>query len=455
MGYFNLAILLSRYIFAGFSILFMIVAFSFMKPFVSYALGTVRERQHFLSVCICFFHLAGISIIIGKQTDESLRVPIVINAMIVLALILLTQWLLRLWGRQHEVVLWQIMFFIMDIGYIMLERLDHELASKQVIAYVLGTIVALIFPTIFSVLIKPNNKYFYLVVLGITMFLPFVAGSKVLGATNWVTIGGFSFQPSEVGKVALVLFLAATLSDGAYQKKGYRGLILPGIVLVGALGCLVLQRDLGAVLLYYLTFLIMLFVATGNGILPLCGLGAGALGSLVAYPLFSHVRVRVQAWLDPWADSAGGGYQVIQGLFAMGTWGWLGSGLTRGVPSRIPFATSDYIFPAICEEFGNIVALALLFGYLGIILLCMQVAFRYSHAFYRLVIIGIASIFTVQTFIIIGGVLKIIPLTGITTPFLSAGGTSIVVSMGMIGLITYFSYKSRTEGKEGNKVEQR
>ncbi len=450
MGYFNLVILLSRYIFAGFGILFMVVAFSFMRPFVNYSLGTTREKNKFLSLCITFVHLAGISILVGKQADETLRAPIVINGLVMYVIIMLTLWLLKLWKRQHELVLWQIMFFMMDIGFIMLERLDHDLATKQLFAYVVGVIVALIFPHIFSILIKPGNKYFYLGVLLITMLLPFVAGTTMLGATNWVSIGGFSFQPSEIGKVALVLFLAATLSEGEENVKSYRGLIFPGAVVVGALGCLVLQRDLGAALLYYLTSLMMLLMATRSYILPMFGILAGGIGGVFGYFAFSHVRVRVEAWLNPWADINGKGYQVVQGLFAMGTWGWLGSGLTRGVPNKIPLATSDYIFAAICEEFGNLMGIIILLGYLGIILLCVQVAFRYTHVFYRLIIIGISTIFAVQVFIIIGGVMKLIPLTGITSPFLSAGGTSIVVSMGMIGLITYFSYKGRmNEEKKG------
>lgn len=454
MGYFNLTILLSRYIFAGFAILFILVAYSFMKPFVSYNLGTPSEKNKFLTLCLSFFHLAGVSILVGKQTDETLRVPIMINGLIVFVLILVTLWLLRLWKRNQEIILWQLMFFIMDIGYIMLERLDHTLATKQVMAYILGVLIALIFPSIFSILIKPKNRFIYLGILVMTMFLPFVAGNRVNGSVNWVNIGGFSFQPSEIGKVALVLFLAATLSDGEKVKKGYKGLIFPGVVVVVTLGCLVLQKDLGAALLYYLTFLMMLLMARESARLPVLGLLAGGVGATGGYFLFSHVRVRVQAWLNPWKDISDGGYQVVQGLFAMGTWGWLGSGLTRGTPGKIPFATSDYIFPAICEEFGNIVGVCLLFAYLGIILLCIRVAFRYSHAFYRLVIVGISSLFAIQTFIILGGVLKIIPLTGITTPFLSAGGSSIIVSMGMIGLITYFSYKSRIGEKE-EKNEKR
>ena len=452
MGYFNLVILLSRYIFAGFGILFMLVAFSFMKPFVSYNLGTAREKNRFLSLCITFVHLAGISILVGKQTEETLRVPIMMNGLMMYVLIMVTLWLLKLWKRHHELILWQIMFFLMDIGFIMLERLDHQLATKQIFAYVVGVVVALIFPSIFSILIKPKNKYFYLGVLIVTMFLPFVAGTTMLGATNWVSIGGFSFQPSEVGKVALVLFLAATLSAYETEQKGYRSLLFPGIVVVGAIGCLVLQRDLGAALLYYLTALMMLLMATRSVKLPSLGLLAGGLGGVLGYFAFSHVRVRVEAWLNPWADINGKGYQVVQGLFAMGTWGWLGSGLTRGVPNKIPLATSDYIFAAICEEFGNLMGIIILLGYLGIILLCIQIAFRYTHAFYRLIIIGIATLFAMQVFIIIGGVMKLIPLTGITSPFLSAGGTSIVVSMGMIGLMTYFSYKSRlNEEQEDEK----
>ena len=452
MGYFNIMILLSRYIFAGFGILFVIVAFSFMKPFVHYNLGNRREKNRLLSICLYFFHLAGLSIIMGKQTDEAVRLAIGINGLIMLGIFMGSLLILKMMKRHQELVLWQMMFFIMDIGFLMLERLDHAVATKQMIAYLLGAGVALIFPSIFSVLIKPQNKYIYLALLAITMVLPFIFGDTIYGATNWVSIGPLSFQPSEIGKIALVLFLASTLSDGERLKKGYRGLIFPGSVVVIAMGCLVLQKDLGAVLLYYLTTLLMLLVATQSFVLPSLGILLGAGGSVIAYFLFGHVRVRVEAWLNPWADINGTGYQVVQGLFAMGTWGWLGSGLTRGTPTKIPMNISDYIFAAVCEEFGNLIGIVVLLCYLGIILLCLQVAFRYSHAFYRLVIIGIASLFGMQVFIIIGGVLKLIPLTGITTPFMSAGGTSIIVSMGMIGLITYFSYKARVGEEKGDKA---
>ena len=454
LGYFNLMILLSRYIFAGFGILFIVVAFSFMKPFINFSLGNRKEKNRLMSICLYFFHLAGLSILMGKQTDDAIRWAIGINGLIVLAVFFVSFMILKMMKRHHELVLWQLMFFLMDIGYLMLERLDHTQATKQVAFYAIGAVIALIFPSIFSVVIKPQNKYFYLVILAITMVLPFIFGTRILGATNWVQIGPISFQPSEIGKLALVLFLASTLSDGERRKHGYRGLIFPGIVTAIALVCLVIQKDLGAVLLYYLTAMLMVLVATQSFLLPSLGLVVAGIGSTAAYFMFGHIRVRVEAWLHPFENYNDSGYQVVQGLFAMGTWGWLGSGLTRGMPNKIPYAVSDYIFPAACEEFGNIIGIVILLCYLGIILLCLQVAFRYSHAFYQLVIIGIASIFGMQVFVIIGGVMKLIPLTGITTPFMSAGGSSIVVSMAMIGLITYFSYKARENEEKGEKVNE-
>ncbi|MDF2612606.1 MAG: cell cycle protein [Clostridia bacterium] len=445
MAYFNLMILLSRYIFAGFGILFIIVSFSFMKPFTNYSLGRTSEKNKFLYLCLAFFHLGGISIVGGKQADLVIRTSIIMNGVIVFALITITLWLLRLWRMQNEMILWNLMFFLIDIGYIMLERLDHKLASKQIIAYGIGVLIALVFPSIFAVLIRPANKYLYLCVLAVTMVIPFFFGSKVLGATNWVEIAGMSLQPSEIGKIALVLFLAALFNHFDYKVNKKETIVFSIAVIIIVLGCLVLQRDLGAALLYYLTFLVMLFMATQKPVLPALGLFAGAFGGVIGYFMFGHVRNRVEAWLNPWQDISDTGYQVVQGLFAIGTWGWFGSGLTRGTPNKIPFAETDYIFAALCEEFGTLMGIIVLLCYLGIILHCMNAALKQKNEFYRLILIGIGALFTVQIFIIVGGVLKLVPLTGITSPFLSAGGSSMVVCIGMIGLITYFSHKNNDE----------
>lgn len=426
-----------------------------MKPFVSFSIANRKEKNRLMNICLYFILLSGVSILIGTEMDSVIKWQIALNGMIVLGIFIISFAILKMMKRHEEIVLWQLMFFLIEIGYLMLERLDHTQATKQVMFYGIGAGIALIFPSIFSVVIKPGNKYFYLAILAVTMFLPFIFGDTILGATNWVSIGPISFQPSEIGKLALVLFLAATLAELKGEKNNYKKLIFPGIVVGISLLCLVAQRDLGATLLYYLTTLMMLLVVTESIVLPSLGLIAGGVGSILAYFMFGHVRGRVEAFLHPFENYNDSGYQVVQGLFAMGTWGWLGSGLTRGMPQMIPYAISDYIFPAVCEEFGIIIGVVVLLCYLGIIFLCLQVAFRYKHTFYQLIIIGIACLFGMQVFIIIGGVLKLLPLTGITTPFMSTGGTSIIVSMAMIGLITYFSYKARENNEKGETTNGR
>lgn len=452
MTYFNLMILLSRYIFAGFSVVFILVAFSFMKPFVSYKLGSSHAKNRLLAICTAFLELGAMGILIGKQPDRIIKAEMTVNAIIVFLLFIVTRWLLRLWKRQDELIIWNIVFFLITIGYIMLERLDHPSATKQVIWAVLGVAVAFILPTLLQSLLRAKHKRLYLIFTAICMLLPFVFGSSKYGALNWVQIGPIGFQPSEFGKIGLVLYLAAYFGEKTDKPKHKNALywIIPTCVVGVFILCLVLQRDLGGALLYYLTFLIMLLVGCEKFWLPLAGLGAASVASVAGYKLFGHVRIRVEAWLNPWKDVSGNGYQVVQGLFAMGTWGWFGSGLTRGIPNKIPIVTTDYIFAAICEELGNLVGIVILLCFLGIIFQGLAIALYQKNTFNLMVAIGFVAILGIQTFIIIGGVLKLIPLTGITLPFISYGGTSLVVSLGMIGVLTYLRTESgKTEKKEG------
>lgn len=443
MPYLNLFILLSRYIFVGFALVFIIVAFSFMKPFLPYSLGDSKAKNNLLYVCITFFHIGGSSILIAKAADTVIRQQIIINSIVMFLVITLTTIVLRLCKRHYQLILWNIVFFLMDVSYIMLERLDGDMAIKQIGWMIVSLAVAIFVPWIFVRLIHYKYKYFYLGITIITMLLPFVFGDSRNGAINWIEIGGISFQPSEIGKVTLIIFLAGTLHDFSKSRDKLKKLLLVGGSVGFALICLVLQKDLGGALLYYLTFLVMLFIGTQKVWLPLLGLVGGMGASIIGYNLFSHVRVRVEAWLNPWADISGGGYQVVQGLFAMGTWGWFGSGLTRGIPSKIPFVTTDYIFAAVAEEFGNLFAIVVILCYFAIILQGLKIALLQKEKFYMFVCIGIVTLLGFQVFIIVGGVLKLIPLTGITLPFVSYGGTSMLVSVGMIGILSILSYKAK------------
>ncbi|MGL4738103.1 MAG: FtsW/RodA/SpoVE family cell cycle protein [Cellulosilyticaceae bacterium] len=442
MGYLNLMILLSRYIFAGFGLIFILVCFSFMKPFISYPLGNKSSKNHFLYICLLFFHLTGSSILLAKAVDAGIRIEVFIGSLVVFLLFTVSTWLLRLFKHHDQLILWNIVFFLLDVGYIMLERLDHRLAMRQVAWMVFGILAAIILPVVLRRLLAPKYQWLYLACGVVCMLLPFIFGEAKNGAINWVSIGPIAFQPSEFGKVFLVLYLSASFAKWHDKKYTLKNLM----VVCGAMGffmiCLVFQRDLGGALLYYLLFLVLILVATQKYWYPVLGLMAGGVAAMAGYFLFGHVRVRVEAWLDPWADISGKGYQVVQGLFAMGTWGWFGSGLTRGIPDKIPIATTDYIFAALCEEFGNLFGIVVILCYLGIVLQGFAIVLRQKTPFNVFVTLGFSSIVGFQSLIILGGVLKLIPLTGITLPFVSYGGTSMIVSLGMIGILTILSYES-------------
>lgn len=425
-----------------------------MKPFISYSLGNTSHRYTLLYLCIVFFHIGAMGILIGKTADPIIQKQMFINSMIVFVVITFSRWMLKLWYRKEQLILWHIVFFLLDVGYIMLERLNHELATKQIGHIILGIVIALIVPNIFKRLIKPKYYKLYFIATLFFIFLPFIFGETRNGAMNWVQIGPIGFQPSEFGKVAFLMYLAAYFDRFEQQKnkkvKFFKSVAVLGIVLIG----LVLQRDLGGALLYFLTYLVIVYVGTKSMWIPFIGIVGGVVGSFVGYTLFSHVRVRVEAWIDPFADISGSGYQVVQGLFAMGTWGWLGSGLTRGIPQQIPIVATDYIFAAIGEELGNGFAIVVLICYLGIILQGLKVALVQKDSFECMVTTGIVTLFGIQTLIIVGGVLKLIPLTGITLPFVSYGGSSMLVSLSMIGLLTFLLGSALKKNKKGDDPDE-
>lgn len=454
MAYLDLMILLSRYIFLGFGIVFIIVAFSFMKPFISYTLGSNRNKNNLLYLCIVFFHIGAMSILLGKQGDKVIRSEMIVNTLIVLGVITASRWLIQLTRRQEQLVLWHLIFFLIDIGYLMLERLDHATATRQTGWLVLGMGIAFTAPYLFKHLMKSRYKWLYLILTYVLIFLPFVFGETIYGATNWVQIGPIGFQPSEFGKVTFIMYLASALWNFDTQEDKLKALITLCATTAGIVLGLVIQRDLGAALLYFATFLVLLYLGTKKWWLSLLGFIAGGMASLVAYQLFAHVRVRVQAWINPWVDIENTGYQVVQGLFAMGTWGFLGSGLTRGIPEQIPIATSDYIFPAICEEFGNGIGIVILLCYLGIVLQGLKVALVQEDGFSKFLTIGIVIMFALQALIILCGVMKLIPLTGITLPFVSYGGSSMLTSLSMAGILGYLLATTLKKVRKEQKHER-
>lgn len=291
------------------------------------------------------------------------------------------------------------------------------------------------------------------IVLLVLPLLP-VIGTEIRGARIWINLGPLSFQPGEIAKVLLVVFFAGylVLHRDALALAGRRvvGLDLPrgrdlGPILamwLVSLGILVLQRDLGSSLLFFGLFLVMLYIATERPGWLVVGGSLFAAGAYVAFLLFPHVQSRVNSWIDPF-DPDNNGYQIVEGMYGMAWGGLVGRGLGQGNPIQIPIAESDFIFAALGEELGLTGTMAIILLYGLIVERGLRTALVCRDGFGKLIAAGLAVVFALQVFVVIGGVTKLIPLTGLTTPFLSYGGSSLVANWAIIALLLRISDQAR------------
>lgn len=278
-----------------------------------------------------------------------------------------------------------------------------------------------------------------------------VFGVDIGGNKNWVVVGPIRFQPSEFAKILIVIFLAAYFSERkellTYATRRLGPFEIPHVRFIAPLVAvwgltmlmLVFQKDLGAALLYFCTFIIMVYLASGRTSYFLYGLTAFCLGAFVLYKLFPHVQVRIDIWLNPWGDPTGKAYQIVQSLFALGTGGVLGTGLTYGFPEIIPEAHTDFIFAVIGEELGLAGTGAIMMIYLLLVYRGFRAALLAANGFNALMASGLSVFFALQVYLIIGGVTKFLPLTGITLPLISYGGSSIVSNFILLGMLMAIS----------------
>ncbi len=352
------------------------------------------------------------------------------------------------------------------IGLLMIQRLHPDLtalnaaysslAQRQLLFLMLGLailwlIVMLAGPLGVMNLLK-RYKYTWLLISLALQAATFAIGTGPpgSGAKLWIVVGPIQVQPSEIVKITLVIFLAGYLDDkrellGSSWRIGRVSLppipyLIPmGLMWAASLLTLVVLNDLGAALLFFAVFLTMLYLASGKPVYVVVGLVSFGLACFGAWRSFSRVEVRVQNWLNPWQDPFVSGYQPIQSDFAFSSGGIIGTGFAQGNPWYIPAVETDYIFSAIGEELGLLGTLAVLAMFFLLTLRGFTVAMRAQDGFVQLLAAGLTSILAFQTIIIVGGVVRIIPLTGITLPFISYGGSSLVSNFALIGLLLHIS----------------
>ncbi|SEP12848.1 FtsW/RodA/SpoVE family cell cycle protein [Trujillonella endophytica] len=279
--------------------------------------------------------------------------------------------------------------------------------------------------------------------------------SSVNGAKIWIRLAGFSIQPGEFAKICLIIFFAAYLVDKrdvlALASRRVMGLELPRgrdlgpVVVAWMLSILVLvfERDLGSSLLLFGIFVVMLYIATERASWLVIGVGLFGAGAFLAYQLFGHVQVRVDTWLDPFAYRDTGGYQLVQSLFGLGTGGLFGAGLGGGRPDEVPVAKSDFIAAALGEELGLFGLVAIIVVYLVLVERGLRSSLIVRDAFGKLLAAGLAFAIAWQVFVVLGGVTGLLPLTGLTTPFVAYGGSSLVANFALLAILVRISDAAR------------
>ena len=343
------------------------------------------------------------------------------------------------------------MCLLVMTGFVMITRLSYDESVRQFRFACIGTVIALIVPVIIRKLHLLTKMTWAYAFVGIGLLgLVMVASRSVNGAKLTLTIGGFAFQPSEFVKIIFVFAVAGLLAGEHSLKRIITATVLAAV----HVGILVISTDLGSALIFFVTYLVMLFVATRNPFLVSIGVLAGAAAAVAAYFLFSHVRVRVQIWKDPFADYAGSGYQICQSLFSIAAGGWLGTGLYRGSPGAIPYVEEDFMFSAILEEMGGIFGICLILVCLAVFIMFVNIAMKLESRFYRLAAVGFGAIYATQVFLTIGGGTKLIPMTGVTLPLVSYGGSSLLSTLIMIAIVQGLYMLRSDEVREEYETER-
>lgn len=410
------------------------------KKYKSYAPLLMLALMNLIGFLILAFH--------AEAFDE--RIKTGITGILFIVLVVISYSLIKVF-HMGDPYLFLPVTALLSVGLIMLTRIDRSYGDRQMVWVVIA--VAVFFLSYFLCRLVKIKHRLFLLYAGVSVALfaaTLIFGRTIYGAKNWIYIGNQGFQPSELIRILYVFAIACLLDPSvrgkAFETEGRRGLVIAAYVYLN-LGFLVIQREWGIAVLFFLIYMSMYFVFGKKKSLLLVNAAIAGMGGYIGYKMLYHIQTRVKMWMDPFSDPTGRGYQIVQSLIAISSGGFVGSGLTGGSPEYVPFVESDFIFSAICEEFGILGGIGVILLFFIMVYRGFKIALAAPDGFDKKVAFGLSAMFGFQTFIILGGVIKLIPLTGITLPFISHGGSSLVTSFMALGILQAISVG------EGDSIE--
>ena len=397
-------------------------------------------------------------ILVALSKGPSLPANIWFFLAVLIGLYVVAHLAVRRFAPRADATLLPLAALLNGIGFVTITRIDrdarNQLAPSQAVWTMVGVLAFIgTLALVRRVSVLERYRYTFLFLGLFALLLPLAPGlgAEINGARLWVHIGPINFQPGEIAKVFLVVFLAGYLVDKrevlAAGGRRIVGLQVPAARHLGplllawgvSLVVMIRQKDLGSSLLFFAVFAVMLYIATERTAFLLAGAALFVTGAAVGYAIFGHVQERVSVWANPWPVAGGKGYQIVQSLFSFGSGGFAGTGLGLGSPDKIPNASTDFIFSAIGEELGLLGTVAILIAFLLLVGAGFRIAVQADRPFPKLFAAGLTSIIGIQTFVILGGVTRLIPLTGVTLPFVSYGGSSLIANFVIIALLLRIS----------------
>jgi cell division protein FtsW (lipid II flippase) len=428
-----------------------------------------RRNAELLLLCFAALITVAALLIVEANQQRGLRWNLVSYGLIFLMVFGAAHLAIRRFAPYTDPLLLPIVALLNGLGLVMIHRLDlvnselsgrrHPSATQQLLWTVVG-VTAFALVVTFLKDHRQLARYGYicgvagLIFLAIPALLP-ASLSEQNGAKIWIRLPGFSIQPAEFSKILLLIFFSAVLiaKRGLFTSVGkhFMGMTLPRprdlapllAAWVISIGVMIFEKDLGTSLLLYASFLVVVYLATRRFSWVVIGLALFAAGSVAAYFIFDHVRLRVQMWWDPFSDPDGGGYQLVQAMFSFATGGIFGTGLGNGQPDTVPAASTDFIIAAFGEELGLVGLASILMLYTIVIVRGLRTAIATRESFGKLLAAGLASTLAIQLFIVVGGVTRLIPLTGLTTPWMSYGGSSLLANYVLLAILARISHSAR------------